>query len=361
MANAFDYLLWRGDLTFTADGFNEVDGSIFAVLSYIDLGALSEKKHRLYGMMREYLPDRKYDSLKMGLVIPSKNINRIFCLAASTRRFSSVEVSDYEAYTSVDEMCQFAAVVFHLSSGEAVVTFRGTDDTLIGWREDCAMSYLDEIPAQRMALDYLLRVADKFPNKKLYVIGHSKGGNLATYSFAMAPDAVKARVVRVYSYDGPGLRQELASKMRESEYRDRFVFMVPQSALVGTMFERCNDYTVVKSVSRGTAQHDTFGWEVKGKFFLRMPSLSAMGKRNEEQFNQSIRDMSDGERAEVVDALFAVIDSTGASNLSELADGKLKAIGALMKNYGNVEKRKKDLIMGFVARLFDFRGSGTDV
>ena len=361
MANAFDYLLWRGDLTFEADGFNEVDGSILAVLSYIDLGALSETKNRLYGMMREYLPDRKYDSLRMGLVIPSKNINRIFCLAASTRRFSSVRVSDYEAYTSVDEMCQFSAVVFHLSSGEAVVTFRGTDDTLVGWREDCAMSYLDQIPAQRMALDYLSRVAEKYPDKKLYVIGHSKGGNLAAYSFAVATDTVKERVVRVYSYDGPGLRQELASKMRESEHKEKFVFIVPQSALVGTMFDRCNDYTVVKSVSRGAAQHDTFGWEVKGKAFLRMPSLSLLGKKNEEQFNQSIRDMSDEERAEVVDTLFSVIDSTGASNLSELAEGKLKAIGLLMKNYGNMEKRKKDLIMSFVARLFDFRGSGTEV
>ena len=360
MANAFDYLLWRGDLTFEADGFNEVDGSILAVLSYIDLGALSETKNRLYGMMREYLPDRKYDSLRMGLVIPSKNINRIFCLAASTRRFSSVRVSDYEAYTSVDEMCQFAAVVFHLSGSEAVVTFRGTDDTLVGWREDCAMSYLDQIPAQRMALDYLSRVAEKYPDKKLYVIGHSKGGNLAAYSFAAATDTVKKRVLRVYSYDGPGLRPELASKMRESEHKEKFVFIVPQSALVGTMFDRCNDYTVIKSVSRGTAQHDTFGWEVKGKSFLRMPSLSPLGKRNEEQFNQSIRDMSDEERAEVIDTLFSVIDSTGASNLSELAEGKLKAIGLLMKNYGNMEKRKKDLIMSFVARLFDFRGSGTE-
>lgn len=358
MANLFDYLLWRGDLTFSADEFNEVDGVILSVLSYIDMGAIMGEKNRLYHMMREYLPDRKYDSRKMGLVIPSKNINRLFCLSASTRRFSSVKVTDYEAYTSIEDMCQFAAVTFHLTNGESVIAFRGTDDTLIGWREDCALSYLDEIPAQRRALLYLERMTKAYPDRKFYVVGHSKGGNLAAYSFAAASDAVKARVERVYCYDGPGLRPVLAKKMRESEYKDRFVFILPQSAFVGTMFDKCNDYTVVKSISRGSTQHDTFGWDVKGKAFVKMPSLSAVGKRNEEQFRQSIRDMTEDEKKEVVDTLFAVINSTGATNLSELAEGKLKAVTTLMKNYGSMEKRKKELVLGFVTRLFDFRGQG---
>ena len=358
MANVFDYLLWRGDLTFFVDEFNEVDGSIIAVLAYIDLGLLTRDKNRLRDMMREYLPDRKYDSQKMGLVIPSKNINRIFCLAASTKRFSGVKVSDYEAYTSIEDMCQFAAATFHLPNGESVVAFRGTDDTLVGWREDCALSYLDEIPSQKMALSYLERTVQRYPDRKFYVVGHSKGGNLASYSFAAASDNVKERVVRVYSYDGPGMCISLAESMRKSKYKERFLYFVPQSSFVGTMFERCNEYAVVKSVSRGANQHDTFGWEVKGKTFVKMPSLSLIGKKNEEQFRQSIRDMSSEERKEVVDTLFSVIDSTGASNLSELADGKLKAVSTLMRGYGHIEKRKKDLILGFVTRMFDFRGQG---
>ena len=358
MSNSFDYLLWRGDLSFSADGFNEVDGVILSVLAYIDLGEISVEDNRLYNMMREYLPDRKYDSQRMGLVIPSKNINRIFCLAASTRRFSSIKVTDYEAYTSVEDMCQYAAVVFHLSNGESVIAFRGTDDTLVGWREDCALSYLDEIPAQRLALSYFKRMCEKYPDRKFYIVGHSKGGNLAAYSFAMAPDALKERVVRIYSYDGPGLRPALADKMRESQYRDRFVFILPQSSFIGTMFDKCNDYTVVKSVSRGSTQHDAFGWDVKGKSFVKMSSLSAIGKRNEEQFRQSIRDMTDEEKKEVIDTLFTVIESTGATNLSELADGKLKAVATLMKNYGSVEKSRRELVLGFVTRLFDFRGQG---
>lgn len=358
MSNSFDYLLWRGDLTFSADGFNEVDGAILSAISYVDLGALSNVKNRLYNMMREYLPDRKYDSQRMGLMISSKNINKLFCLAASTKRFSGVRLTDYEAYTSVDDMCQFAAMVYHLTNGEAVITFRGTDDTLVGWRENCAMSYLDQIPAQKRALDYLLSIAEKYPDKKLYLVGHSKGGNLAAYSFAMAPDEVRERVIRIYCYDSPGLHSDLANKMRESEYRDRFVLIVPQSSFIGTMFDKCNDYTVVKSTSRGTAQHDTFNWEVKGHSYVRMTSLSSVGKRNEEQFNESLRDMTDEERKEIVDTLFSVIDSTGASNLSELADGKLKAVSTLMKNYTNLEKGKRDLVLGFVMRLFDFKGQG---
>ena len=155
MATQFDYLAWRGDLTFSADKFNEVDGSILAMLSYINFDNISKEPITLKDAAGRYCPDKKYDSVRLGLIIPSKNINKIFCHAAESRRFSDCIISDFECKTSVEDNCQFAAVTFHLSSGRAVIAFRGTDDSLVGWREDCYLSFAEEIPSQKWRLTIL--------------------------------------------------------------------------------------------------------------------------------------------------------------------------------------------------------------
>lgn len=356
MATKFDYLHWRGDLAFLKDGLNEVDGSILAMLSYIDYNAITRGRDILLkGAVRKYCPDKKYDSVKLGLIIPSKKINKLFCTAAETVRFGDIRISDYAAKTSIPEMCQFAAVTFHLPNKRAVISFRGTDDSLVGWREDCYLSFAEEIPAQRMAVEYLERIAAKYPNEKLYLVGHSKGGNLAIYSTVKCSTETRARIVRSYSYDGPGLSRTLAASNEFKRAKRKLVMIVPQSSFVGTMFDVGGNYTVVNGTVRGALQHDSFTWDVCGGSFVHLPELSPRGKKNAEQFRESMERMSDDEKREFIETLFEVIESTGAETLTDFTDRRLKKAGALIKNYNGMDKEKKALMLGLVIKLFDFK------
>ncbi len=357
MADQFDYLAWRGDLGFSADCFNEVDGSILSMLSYIDYDAISKEPVSLTEAAREYCPDKKYDSVRLGLIIPSKKINQLFCEAAETARFGNCSISDYEWRTNAREICQFAAVTFHLSDRRAVISYRGTDDTVVGWREDCCLSYMDEIPAQRMAVDYFERMAEKYPNKKFYLVGHSKGGNLSAYAALRCKKGLRRRIIQAFSFDGPGFSKRLAHSRSFTAMQKKLVFIVPQSSFIGTMFDVRGHYTVVNGTVRGAYQHDCFTWAVKANSFERMPGLSERGMRNAEQFSKSMERMKLEEKREFVETMFSVIESTGAESLTDFTSGALKKMFTLFKNYGDMDKEKRDLMLGLVMKLFDFKRS----
>ncbi len=357
MADQFDYLHWRGDLSFKADEFNEVDGSVLAMLSYIDYDVISKEPILISEASKDYCPDKKYDSVKLGLIIPSKKINRLFCEAGECARFRDVIISDYEHKTDIGECCQFAAVTYHLPNDRAVISYRGTDDTLVGWREDCTMSYLEEIPAQRMAVEYLERMAKKYPDERFYLVGHSKGGNLAIYTAVSCRHELRRRMLRAFSYDGPGLSRKKARSRDFTAVRKKLTIIVPQSSFIGTMFDVREHYTVVNGTARGAYQHDCFTWAVSGSHFERMPSLSDRGAKNAEQFRQSMERMTLDEKREFVETMFSVIESTGAESLTELTSSAPKKLMVLIKNYNGMDKEKRGLMLSLVLKLFDLKRS----
>lgn len=355
MANQVEYLSWRGDLSFSQDRFNEVDGSILAMLSYIDYDSISKEPIRLSDATASYCPNKKYDSVKLGLIIPSKKINQIFCMAGESRRFADCVISDFEWKTSISECCQFAAVTYHLPGGKAVISYRGTDDSLVGWREDCCLSYLDEIPAQRLAVEYFERMAEKYPDEKFYFVGHSKGGNIAVYVAVRCKEELKGRIIRAYSYDGPGFSKNFTRSKEFSVVSRKLAIIVPQSSFIGTMFDMRGKYTIVHGTMRGPYQHDCFTWAVEKNRFVRMPELSDRGKKNAEQFNQSMERMTDEEKRELADDLFEAIESTGAKSLTDFSSGTVKKLIALIKNYNGMDKEKRALMVSLILKLFDFK------
>jgi len=189
MANLLDYVAWRGDLSFSDSRFGEVDGSVLSMLSYTDFDELCRGEDMtLLEAAKKRCPDLKNRNVKLGLIIPSENINELLLACAKSRRFGEIRVSDFVSYTSDEETCQFAAMTFHMRGNRLAVVFRGTDDTIIGWREDFGLAYLDCIPSQKRAVQYLEYVAGKYPLERIYVCGHSKGGNLSLYATVNCDD-----------------------------------------------------------------------------------------------------------------------------------------------------------------------------
>lgn len=362
MSDLFDYLTWRGDLSFSSAPLGEIDNLIFDMIVYIDFESFLDlsdgRRSSLSDAAEIFFSNDKYCKKEIGLIFPTAKTYKLFESASKCDRFSSVEISDYTNRVSIEDGYQFCAAVFHLSEDSMFVSYRGTDDTIVGWHEDFKLSYLDEIPSQKMAVEYLCEVSGKYPNKKIYVGGHSKGGNLAVYAGINAPETVRDRIVRVYNNDGPGFSEEVINSEKYRAMSPKIEVLIPHSSLVGTMFDN-GDFKVVKSSQRGLLQHDGFTWELCGPRFVKLIKLSNRGLRNELQFKAAMKNMSLDERREFVEMFFGVLEKTEAETLSELSESKLKNLSVILKTLGGLDKEQKEMMQILIMKLLDIKSKKT--
>ena len=345
MSDMFDYLRWRGDLSFYQSRFCAVDGLILSALTFINFSVFGGGEDICIKLATEdYCPGGSYDDTDFGLIVPTVKINKLFCKCGATRRFGNIMVSDFVEKTDAEEGIQFAAMTFHIGRDRMVVAFRGTDDSLIGWREDCCLAYLEEIPAQGMAVRYLSHAANKYPHKKIIVAGHSKGGNLSLYSALKCPEEIAERIIRAYSFDGPGLSRKMMSSERYHAMKSRLEIILPQSAYVGVMFERGERFSIIKSTGRSLFQHDPFTWEVDGAGFVPMDELSTVGKLHEARFRARMEEMTADDRRAVVETVFDSISASGIKTLSELRERGFAKVVSVIKTYGSYDKEKRELV-----------------
>lgn len=337
MPNVFDYLEWRGDLSFEQAPLNEVDNLIFCLLSYVDLDGIvpaDSKKGRItvraaaaeYFFTHDTTPTRP-----LGLIVPADTLT-LFRRIAKYPRFRDMELTGYVNEVSEARGMQFSALTVHLPREQVFVAFRGTDDTIVGWREDFDLSHLDEVPSQRMAAEYLNRL-DMTPDTALYVGGHSKGGNLAVWGAVHAEERIRQRIIRVYSNDGPGFTEGTVRSEAYCSLADRIQILLPDDSLVGLLLEHDEDYTIVKSNRKGLFQHDGLSWEVLGGQFLRAETLSPRGIHNDTVIRDRIRAMTREERRNLIDIIFHLLESTGAKTLTELYANRGKAILSMIKTF----------------------------
>ncbi len=186
-------------------------------------------------------------------------------------RYGDTRIKNCIEIIDEDIEMQFSAMTLELDNHTAYIAFRGTDDHIVGWKEDFKMSFMDVVPAQKKALDYVNAVASKYRN--IYIGGHSKGGNLAVYSAVFADKRVKNKIVAVFNNDGPGFKQRLLSTPEYLDITDRIITLVPQSSVVGMLLEHEESYSVVRSTQKGVLQHDGFSWEVMGADFVYLSDV----------------------------------------------------------------------------------------
>ena len=332
-SSLFDYLNWRGDLLFDKVPLCEVDSLILSIISYVDLsgfvseGAVSDKKPPvLLTVTKDFLRAQNGVIPNMGLIIPKETVT-LLARAAKSARFGLIRPFAYVNKICDESQKQFSAISFLLGNGDTFVAFRGTDDTLVGWKENFNMSFMHPVPAQSEALMYLEDIA-AHTKGRIYVGGHSKGGNLAVYAATKAQQSTRERIAAVYNNDGPGFDSEFISSEEYKAMRERICTFVPQSSVVGMLLEHEESYTVVKSRSAGLLQHNGFTWEVMGGEFIKLDSISEESRLIDRSIKDWLAEMSYEERAEVVDSLYEAISSTNAKTLSDFSQDKIKIVRA---------------------------------
>ena len=349
MPNIFDYLIWRSDLTFDASEPNEIDALILSEISYVPFedivpsidssGAvtLSEAANKFFEIYGE--------KFSLGVIIPS-DILILLKKAAQSKRFSNVSVWGYKSETCVDTEKQFSAVCFSFDK-LTYVAYRGTDDTIIGWKEDLNMSLFTPIPSQREGVDYLEQVAKK-THDKLIVTGHSKGGNIAVYSALNCSDKLHKRIEQVYSFDGPGFMEEYIAPYKDMDIAKKISSILPSKSVVGRIFDIIGDYKIVKSSNKGLLQHDAFTWQILGTRFVEVPCFEKPSDNFHELLKAWVSKMPIAQRHEFVDSFYKMATSSDASTLTDINAQKLKFIIALIKSENSKKKVMFDAIFKLI-------------
>ena len=330
-SNIFDYLNWRGDLDFSTVEICEVDALIFSLLSYIDYSDVVpttiygvRKPPALLTVTKRYLKAHSGGDIPtLGLML-SRDIVKLLARASKTKRFGLISPLCFVNRVCDEEEKQFSAIAFALDNGDTFVAFRGTDDTLVGWKENFNMSFMYPVPAQSEAVKFLEEVAAKTQGR-IYLGGHSKGGNLAVYAGVKSSRLTRERIERIYSNDAPGFDKAFIEGNDYRSMADRISTFLPQSSVVGMLLEHEESYTVIKSKSSGLLQHDGLSWEVMGNKFIHLDSITETSRVLDKNMKQFLLEMTREERERFVDSLFeAIQNSTNANTLTELSTNKMK-------------------------------------
>ena len=331
MGNIMDYISWRGDLSFAQSPFNEVDNLILACFSYVNLDGIpavsGQKGIELKKLVKEF---KKLHTIKE--LEADKSFIRLapfmmFEMAKSVR-FGNCVIRNYVNEIVTEAEQQFSAVEIVLDDGTSYISFRGTDDTIIGWKEDFNLS-TGVVPAQERAVEYMQRISDKAYGM-LRVGGHSKGGNLAIYGSVMCKSA-HDKILEIYSNDGPGFSKEFQESPETAEMMPKIIRIIPEYSIIGTLLEHEKQPIIVASTSRGLLQHDGFSWEVQGPGLVRRDSLNKTALRFIDILHKWIDGMDTEQKRLLIEDLFATLQASGYENLSEVQSGGLKSLAAMVK------------------------------
>ena len=337
--NIIDYLEWRADVPFDIAPFNPVDNLVLSQFSYM----------KMEGMAGKSLCEAARAIASAGTA-PDNDL-RLCGLLAQSRRFADARILRCEERLDEHIEMQFAAAVIELGDGTACVVFRGTDSTLVGWKEDLNMSFADEVPSQAAAVRFL--------NESIYhtrlplrVMGHSKGGNLAVYSSALCLPDVQSSIIAVYNNDGPGLIDSVMDSPGYERIEARVNTYLPQSSVIGMLLNHPESYQVIHADgSLGILQHDPYAWETRRDHFNCEGGLRRGSLYTDRAIKDWVKDIPNEKRKEFIDAVYAVLQATHARTLNDLSASWGRSAVAILAAMSKLEPETRHHIHAVIGAL----------
>lgn len=346
-----DYVKRYGDYTFREKPLNAVDSLVLCQLSYLKFEnlVLSPESGLKPVSLRKVAADKASDGLFADRRFEKEN-RELFSALRKSRRFRTLKMNNYVNIIDPENETQFSAITFFLEDGTVFIAFRGTDETLVGWKEDFNMAFQWPLFGQLKAVEYLEQTAAGIPGN-FYMGGHSKGGNFAVYAAMHCGEEVRKRIQKIYNMDGPGFPAEAIKKEEYREIEDRIVKILPHSSVVGMLFENTGPIRVVESKGFGLLQHDPYTWLVEGDDFLYVKDVYRIRKFQDKALNTWIGSLTEEDRKLFINTFYQVLAASEAGDLIELtADWKKSASGMLAEIKevdGETRRRLTRLMKGF--------------
>ena len=345
----FDYLERVGKYNFDEINFSIIDSLILTNLSYYHFNFMKEKLNETLTIEEASHIYFMYSELTK-LADPNTARNHFLDVLATTKRFRNLKIFNYQNEISTKKEKQFSAISIKLNKDTVYVSFRGTDLTLVGWKEDFNMCYLNKIPSQVSAKKYIDNpIYNKYKN--IYIGGHSKGGNLAMYSALNANIDLQNKIKNVFNFDGPGFPKLEINEDNEDIYK-KIIMIVPSMSIIGMIFNDINGIYVIESSARGLEQHDLFSWIItKENKFNYGTYLSNKSKGLNKAFHTYMTKLPLKERKEFINICYFLIENNNAKDLIEFRNNLMKSYFEILKNYNKLDSKEKDLFKKHIRYL----------
>ena len=335
--NVNDYLLWRGDIPFSETfPINEIDSLILSRFSYLPFDKIDLLNNETIESISLKMNKLKEEDFKLS------DDKILISNLGKSDRFKQLIVTDFYQNKSLKSEKQFGAITIHLYDG-IYVSYIGTDNSIIGWKEDFNMSFLKCVPAQIEGVKYLNLVASKYKGS-IRLGGHSKGGNVAVYSSLNCDKKIQNRIIRVTNYDGPGFDKSVIKKSKHLDVLNRVITYIPQDSVIGRVLEHEEDYEIVYSKEKGLYQHDIYSWEVLKNDLVKVDKVTDSSEFINDTLRTWLKNTSPKQRKIFVDSIFELLYSTSTDTFRQLSTNLIKELPSMMVTYKEISKEDKKLI-----------------
>ena len=358
MSTIFDYLDWRGDLTFDQVPFNDIDAAILTRFCYEPFdGIVSESFRKKITVEAACNAMLNIPDLDTKVLYP-KDDTRLIQAMVKSDRFRKCKMSGFINDIDLERQTQFSAVVFELDNEHNYfVAYRGTDNTLVGWKEDLNMGFEFPVPGQIAALEYFEEARVGLKEGTFIVGGHSKGGNLSIYACAFASCNCQDSILAIYNFDGPGFTEDIYAREQFLAIEDKIHTYVPQFSVVGMILEHSEDYSVVSSSAVGIMQHELLTWDLTKDGFVCLDKIDKGSRFIDHTLKDWLSGLSMEERVKFVDTVYALLTAGDKKKVYQLGEKKIESVNALMKTYAGLEDNTKKALRDAFFKLIKSAGN----
>lgn len=353
MSHIVSYVKRNQKSTFEALPFNEVDALVLSQFIYLKLDgvipSVSEKKESVY--LYEIADSLDYEKVFMDERYRKDN-KELFKTMLESKRFRRMRMNYFSDITSVLAETQFSAMTVFLEGGPTVVIYRGTDETMVGWKEDFNMIFKEPVTGQSLSAMYLQQVSQLFEGRFI-VTGHSKGGNFAIYSSMNIEEPVQNRIEKVYSFDSPGFRPEILESIDFNKIKDRIIKYLPHSSIFGVLLQSKETYQIVECFSIGVLQHNPYNWQVSENEFKKVDKLDPGSVFLNETYNEWLYSLSDEELQAYSEIWYKIMQDANITTMLQFTKEPGKALISLIDAIKETDDKTKEMAKNLAHGLIE--------
>jgi len=359
MANMFDYLVWRGDLDFNVSPFNPIDNIIFSQLAYLTLDDIvpspTEKKGITIELAKKIYEEKSSNIEGFKQTAIFKDDPVLIHKLGLTKRFGNCQLFGFINHIDIETEVQFSAITIitdtkATNGGNCYIAYRGTDSTIVGWKESFNMSFRDVIPSQIKAVEYLENMAGMVDGP-ICICGHSKGGNLAIYAASHCNKNIQNRLTSIYSNDGPGFNEKVVSSEGFLAIKDRIRSYVPQSSVIGMLLEHEYENMVIKSSQKGLMQHELYSWEVTFNDLVHLNKSTIGSRYVNKTLHEWMNKFDAARREQFIEAIYHILSDANVKSVFDIEASWFRSVCRIIKSLSHIEPPTRKLIIKTVAEL----------
>lgn len=366
-SDLFTYIQRIGKYSFAEKAFNSVDALVLSQIVYMKFDEIipllkhhSEHSHHdpsvhaLHPILLSNILQLPEAESIFSDPVYGELYRRMLELICESTRYGGTSMGCYTNCVDSELEHQFCGMLLHLPEDAPApyfVAFRGTDETIVGWKENFNMAYLRKIPSQAMSTSFLEKIAER-TSGQIIVAGHSKGGNLSIYSSACIPVSMQHRILSVYSFDGPGFTPSFYHKTGFQNIESRIQKIIPEHSIIGLLFSTRHSCRTIQSYANGLSQHDPLTWKIVGDDFVDQSGIRRPAYHRAQRINHWMQRMSSHERKHFIDTTFELLRSTEAGTVYELGKHPFQLIGKILHDIFHWKRDKRKLYHASMRKYF---------